>query len=75
MTAPQAVLPLSVLVVDNEPLVLRLMERALTEPGYRLQSASNGLRALELARQWSVPPDVLVTDVRMEGSTGSNLPG
>ena len=51
------------------------MERALIDAGYRLQSASNGLRALELARQWSVPPDVLVTDVRMEGLDGIELAG
>lgn len=62
-----------VLVVDDEPMVLRLMERALTEAGYRVQGASNGLRALELAGNSVVPPNVLVTDIRMAPLNGVDL--
>lgn len=60
-----------VLVVDDEPVLLAIMERALCEAGYGVQGASNGLRALELAG-WS-SPDVLVTDIQMAGLNGVDL--
>jgi CheY-like chemotaxis protein len=73
MAAPQAVPAPVVLIVDDEPIVLRFMERALTDAGYRVQGASSGLRALELAGSSPCPPDVLVTDLRMEGLNGADL--
>ena len=73
MAAPQADPAPVVLVVDDEPVLLRLMERALTEAGYRVHSSSNGLRALELIGQWAAPPDVLITDLRMDGLNGHDL--
>jgi CheY-like chemotaxis protein len=73
MAAPQAVPAPVVLVVDDEPVVLRFMERALTEAGYRVLGASSGLRALELAGSSPSPPDVLVTDLRMVGLNGVDL--
>lgn len=60
-----------VLLVDDEPMVLRLMERALNDAGFDVLSASNGLRALELAG--SMQPAVLVTDIRMEPIDGVSL--
>jgi CheY-like chemotaxis protein len=62
-----------VLVVDDEPIVLLLMERVLADAGYHVQSASNGLRALELVGQWPAPPDLLITDLRMPGLNGYEL--
>jgi CheY-like chemotaxis protein len=73
MAAPQADAAPVILVVDDEPMVLRLMERALIEAGYRVQGASNGLHALELAGNLPGPPDVLVTDLRMEPVNGADL--
>ena len=62
-----------VLVVDDEPMLLRMMERALASAGYRVRGASNGLRALEIARSLPVPPALLVSDVRMEPVDGPDL--
>ncbi len=62
-----------VLVVDDEPIVLRLMERALAQAGYQVQTASNGLRALELVGSWPVPPSILITDICMDGLNGVEL--
>ena len=73
MAAPLAHRARLVLVVDDEPLLLGIMERALCEAGYCVQSASNGLRALELALKWAAPPDMLVTDLRMDGLNGADL--
>jgi two-component system cell cycle sensor histidine kinase/response regulator CckA len=73
MSAPQMVPTPVVLVVDDEPVLLRMMERALSQAGYEVHGASNGLRALELATSLSVPPAVLVSDVRMEPVDGPDL--
>ena len=73
MAAPKADPAPVVLVVDDEPILLRLMERALTEAGYLVQGASNGLRALELMGSSPSPADILVTDPRMEPLNGFDL--
>jgi DNA-binding NtrC family response regulator len=73
MAAPKAEPAPVVLVVDDEPILLRLMERAFTEAGYLVQGASNGLRALELIGSSPCPPDILVTDLRMEPLNGFDL--
>ena len=73
MTAPMTDSGPAVLVVDDEPVVLRLMERVLAAAGYCVQSAPDGLRALELVTQWSAPPDLLITDLRMPGLNGYEL--
>jgi two-component system, OmpR family, alkaline phosphatase synthesis response regulator PhoP len=71
MSAPQTVPAPVVLVVDDEPMVLRLMERTLGSAGYQVHVAPDGLRALALASE--SPPDVLVTDLRMEPINGADL--
>ncbi len=73
MAAPQADPGPVVLVVDDEPMILRLMERVLVEAGYRVHPASNGLRALELAGSLPTPPAVMVTDLRMDPIDGADL--
>jgi len=62
-----------VLVVDDEPIVLSLMQRALAEAGYQVHPASDGLSALALAAQLPSPPVALITDLRMEPVEGASL--
>jgi two-component system cell cycle sensor histidine kinase/response regulator CckA len=62
-----------VLVVDDEPMVLRLMVRILSEAGFEVHAAADALRALEVAVQMAEPADVLVTDLRMEPVDGADL--
>jgi DNA-binding response OmpR family regulator len=73
MGTPQAHPAPVVLVVDDEPRVLGYMARALTEAGYRVQTASSGRQALEQAADPSAPLDVLVTDISMPVLTGVEL--
>ena len=60
----------TVLVVDDEPDILRLVETVLTRAGHKVVTASNGERALEKVRKMSSAPDLLLTDVVMPGLSG-----
>jgi two-component system response regulator MprA len=55
------------LVVDDDPAVLNSLRRALTAEGYSVETASDGLRAIEAARS---NPDVMILDVLMPGMDG-----
>ncbi len=57
-----------ILVVDDDPTSLRLLELILGKEGYQVVSASNGLEALRKARTES--PDLLILDVMLPGFDG-----
>ncbi|HEU4383487.1 MAG TPA: sigma-54 dependent transcriptional regulator [Anaeromyxobacteraceae bacterium] len=56
------------LVVDDEPIALRNLERVLSKEGYQVSTASNGQSALRLFRARAA--DVVLTDLRMEKVDG-----
>jgi CheY-like chemotaxis protein len=60
--------PPTVLVVDDEPLVVRLVELNLELDGYRVVGASDGQAALKAVGDEH--PDVIVLDVMMPGMDG-----
>jgi two-component system cell cycle sensor histidine kinase/response regulator CckA len=64
--------PLSVLVVDDEELVRKFVDRVLREAGYETITASDGPEALEVAAKLE-RFDILVTDVMMPQMTGDEL--
>ena len=64
--------PLSVLVVDDEDLVRKFVERVLRDAGYQTATASDGPEALEVAAKLE-HFDILVTDVMMPQMTGDEL--
>jgi CheY-like chemotaxis protein len=64
--------PLSVLVVDDEDLVRKFVERVLREAGYQTAIASDGPEALEVAAKLETF-DMLVTDLMMPQMTGDEL--
>ena len=64
--------PASVLVVDDEELVRKFVERVLREAGYTTATASDGPEALEVAATLD-GFDILVTDVMMPQMTGDEL--
>lgn len=57
-----------VLVVDDEPDIVRLLTFALQADGYQVISAKNGSDGLALARQEH--PDIVILDVMMPGMDG-----
>jgi PAS domain S-box-containing protein len=65
----------TVLLVEDEPLVGRLAERVLSEAGYTVVYASNGLEARERFGEQRGAIDLLVTDVVMPRMGGLQLAG
>jgi two-component system, cell cycle sensor histidine kinase and response regulator CckA len=62
----------TVLLVEDEPMVRNVAERALTRHGYQVITADNGEDALEiLARGETV--DLLISDVVMPGMDGPTM--
>lgn len=60
-----------VLLVDDDPGLLRLISLRLESAGYRVDTADSGEAAL--GRVAARMPDVVVTDLRMEGMDGMAL--
>jgi two-component system cell cycle sensor histidine kinase/response regulator CckA len=63
----------TVLVVDDEPDVLRLVQSILTEEGYEVIPAKNADSAIKAFERLSRPLDLLLTDVVMPGMSGPML--
>ena len=58
----------SILVVDDEPRIVKFLKIRLEASGYEVLAAGNGLQALEILR--SQEPDLLVLDLVMPGIDG-----
>jgi len=63
----------TVLLVEDEPAVRKIVRMALEMQGYRVFEASNGQDALEVVDGLNTPIDLLLTDVIMPGGNGSQL--
>jgi len=60
-----------ILVVDDEPSILRLLREALTQWGYQVTTASNAREALDALRTEMY--DAAITDIRMPDTSGLDL--
>jgi CheY-like chemotaxis protein len=65
--------PDTILLVDDERLILTALERGLVREGYRVIAALTGEKAIELVTHGGPKIDVIVTDVLMPGTTGPQL--
>lgn len=61
----------TVLVVDDDPVILRLLEVNFQMEGFAVRTASDGVEGLEVAR--AEQPDVVVSDVMMPKMNGLEL--
>jgi DNA-binding response OmpR family regulator len=64
----QKIMPLTILVVDDEPDLVELIAYNLSQQGHTVISAGNGVEAIELAK--SRQPDLVVLDVMMPELNG-----
>jgi len=60
----------SILVVEDDPAIRRLMERVLKMLGYTPTIASDGEEAIKIVSENRLMPDLLITDIIMPGMTG-----
>jgi CheY-like chemotaxis protein len=58
----------SILVVDDDPEIVTLLSTRLSRRGYKISTASDGTRALELVKKEL--PDLVLLDVMMPGKSG-----
>jgi CheY-like chemotaxis protein len=58
----------SILVVDDDPEIVTMLSTRLGKRGYKVATASDGTRALEIAKRDH--PDLVVLDVMMPGKSG-----
>ncbi len=57
-----------ILIAEDDPLFLELIELELRENGVEVRTASNGRQAIEMIRQEL--PDLLLLDLMMPGTDG-----
>lgn len=65
LVAPAAAATGTVLVVDDEPMVLRVVNRILRQEGFTVLEAANGREALDLYRSKGDEIDVILLDMTM----------
>jgi len=58
----------TILIVEDEPKMLRLLELNLSEEGYAVQTAGDAETGLKLLRQDRI--DLVITDLRLPGMNG-----
>ncbi len=61
-------MPGKILVVDDDPALIRLLHSKLTEQGYEVESAGDGQEALAKYRDFQ--PDLIILDILMPGMDG-----
>jgi two-component system cell cycle sensor histidine kinase/response regulator CckA len=64
---------ISVLVVDDETAVRRFATRVLEREGITVLEATDGAEALEICKNCSPPPDLVVSDIVMPRLNGVEL--
>lgn len=60
--------PYQILVVDDDPSIVNILETALVQAGYRVSTAQNGTQACELAGK--LRPHLIIMDVMMPQCNG-----
>ena len=68
MSAAEAMKEQCILVVDDEPAILRALTSALTARGYRVSQATTGQSAIDMVAV--DPPDAIVLDLRLPDLDG-----
>lgn len=63
----------TIVVVEDNPMLLQGLDRALTASGYRVETASCGEAALEMLESADFDPDLLLLDVMMPGLSGFDV--
>jgi two-component system, NtrC family, response regulator AtoC len=60
-----------VLVVDDDALILTVLQKALKDKGYKVNTETGARDLLAKVRSWA--PDVVLLDVNLPGKTGIEI--
>ena len=60
-----------ILIVDDEPMIRRLLHVKLSRLGYRCEEAGNAIEALDKMTTYSA--DLIMLDMKMPGKSGMEL--
>ncbi len=61
-------MPKTILVVDDEPVIVEIAKRKLSELGYNIRTAGDGVEAL--AQMKEQKPDLILLDIQMPNMNG-----
>jgi len=63
----------SILFVEDEELILKMMETMLKSQGYRVYTAQDGLQAIEVFQRHVQDIDLVVSDIGLPGLSGKEV--
>jgi DNA-binding NtrC family response regulator len=63
----------TMLIVDDERLMLRLLEKFFSQHGYHVLVASDGEQAIEVYRCYKPRIDAVLLDIRLPKTTGEEV--
>ena len=58
-----------ILIIDDEPTIVMILDELLSEQGYDILKAYSGEEGLRLFNS-KTPPDLVITDLKMPGISG-----
>jgi DNA-binding response OmpR family regulator len=64
-------MPKKILVVDDDPDIVKLLEMRLRENGYQVATALNGVACLAKVKEYK--PDLIILDMMLPDIQGSSL--
>lgn len=64
-------MPVTIMVVDDEPHLVELVKAILDQEGYRIVTAESGQEALEKLE--TITPDLILLDMMMPGMSGREV--
>ena len=73
MTAPQDFTCETILLVEDEPAIRRIVAASLARAGYRVLEAGDGAQGIEVFEAHADAVDLLITDIRMPEMDGESL--
>jgi len=65
----------TILVIEDEDAVRDMLKATLDHNGFRVLTANGGREALGLCEADAAPIDLLLTDIVMPGTSGTDLAG
>ena len=63
----------TILIVDDERLMLRLLEKFFSQHGYHVLAASDGEQAIDIYRCYKSRIDAVLLDIRLPKTTGEEV--